>query len=90
MKLLVEYFGSGVLEKHTQFPSVTVVIVKFSDIIEKIIPFFNLYPLIGIKQNDFLDWCKVSKLMTEGSQFTIEGLNLIRQIKDGMNKNRKK
>ena len=90
IQLIIKYFKSGVLEKHTQFPAVTLVIVKFSDLIEKIIPFFELYPLIGIKQKDFLDWCKIARLMNDGSHLTIEGLNLIRQIKDGMNKGRPK
>ena len=90
IEVLTKYFGSGVIEKHTQFPAVTLVIVKFTDIIEKVIPFFELYPLIGIKQKDFLDWCKVARLMNGGSHLTIEGLNLIRTIKDGMNKGRSK
>ena len=88
IELIMKYFGSGKIEKHTQFPSVTLVIVKFSDLIEKVIPFFELYPLIGIKQNDFLDWCNAAKLITDGSHLTIEGLNLIRIIKEGMNKGR--
>jgi len=90
IEVLIRYFGSGVIEKHTQFPAVTLVIVKFSDIIEKVIPFFELYPLIGIKQKDFLDWCEVARLMNGGSHLTIEGLNIIRTIKDGMNKGRPK
>ena len=90
IEVLIKYFGSGVLEKHTQFQAVTLVIVKFSDIKEKIIPFFESYPLLGVKQNDYLDWCRAAKLMNDGSHLTIEGLNLIRTIKDGMNKGRSK
>ena len=44
----------------------------------------------GVKQNDYLDWCKVAKLMNDGLHLTIDGLNLIRTIKDGMNKGRSK
>ena len=62
----------------------------FKTITEKVIPFFEMYPLVGIKQNDFLDWCKVAKLMSNKSHLTIEGLNLIRTIKGGMNKGRPK
>ena len=90
IEVLIKYFGSGVLEKHTQFQAVTLVIVKFSDIKEKIIPFFESYPLIGIKQKDFLDWCKIAILMKDKLHLTPEGLNLIRTIKDGMNKGRPK
>ena len=90
IEVLRNYFGSGVIEKHTQFPAVTLVIVKFSDIIEKVIPFFESYPLIGIKQKDFLDWCKIAKLMKDKLHLTPEGLNVIRNIKNGMNNSRPK
>nr|YP_010691077.1 LAGLIDADG endonuclease [Phellinus igniarius]WBU93178.1 LAGLIDADG endonuclease [Phellinus igniarius] len=90
IEVLIKYFGSGVTEKHTQFPTITLVIVKFSHIIEKVIPFFELYPLIGVKQRDFLDWCKIARLMKDKLHLTPEGLNLIRTIKDGMNKGRPK
>ncbi len=91
IEVLNNYFGgAGVIEKHSQFPAVTLVIVKFSHVIEKIIPFFELYPIIGVKQKDFLDWCEVAKLMTSGTHLTIEGLNLIRTFKAGMNKGRPK
>jgi LAGLIDADG endonuclease len=90
IEVLKRYFDSGVIEKHTQFSAVTLVIVKFVDIIEKVIPFFELYPLMGIKQTDYLDWCKIAKLMNDRSHLTIEGLNIIRSIKDGMNKSRPK
>jgi hypothetical protein len=45
---------------------------------------------MGIKQKDYLDWCKIAKLMNDRSHLTIEGLNIIRSIKDGMNKSRPK
>lgn len=86
----MEYFGPncGVIEKHTKNPAVSVVIVKFSIIITKIIPFFKKYTLSGQKNYDFLDWCKVSKIMSEGSHLTIIGFNLICAIKNGMNRGR--
>ena len=54
------------------------------------IPFFELYPLIGIKQKDFLDWCKVARLMKDKLHLTHEGLNVIWTIKKGMNNSRPK
>jgi hypothetical protein len=90
IELLIKYFGSGIKEKHTKFPAVTLVIVRFSHITEKIIPFFELYPLISTKQLDYLDWCKIAKLMIDGHHLTSDGLNLILKLKAGMNKWRKK
>lgn len=86
----MEYFGSGVIEKHTQFKSITLVIIKFSDIFTKVIPFFELYPLKGIKQKDFLDWCNAANKVKTKLHLTTEGLNLIRNIKQGMNNGRTK
>jgi hypothetical protein len=45
--------------------------------------------LIGIKELDYLDFCKIAKFMVDNRHLTIEGLNLIRTIKAGMNKGRK-
>ena len=90
IELLIKYFEWGTIEKHSKFPAITLTITKFSVICKKIIPFFELYTLIGQKNLDYLDWCKISKLMSEGSHLTIQGLKLIRDIKEGMNKGRKK
>lgn len=87
LEILQKYFNSGVLEKHLKFPAITLVIVKFSSINEIVLPFFEQYPLFGIKQLDFLDWCKIAKLMNH--PLTIENLNLIKTIKSKMNTGRK-
>jgi hypothetical protein len=50
---------------------------------------FEKYPILGVKNLDYFDWCKVVKLMNEGKHLTNEGLNLIREIKSGMNTGRK-
>jgi LAGLIDADG DNA endonuclease family protein len=89
MELITKYLNSGNIYRLDKRPMVSLTIVKYSDITNLIIPFFKKYPVLGIKQNDFSDWCKVAKLMNDGSHLTIEGLNLIRTIKEGMNKGRK-
>jgi hypothetical protein len=50
---------------------------------------FNKYPIVGVKELDYLDWCKVAKLMNDERHFTVEGLELIRKIKSKMNTGRK-
>jgi hypothetical protein len=88
IEVIMKYFGSGSVEKHTKHPAVTLVINKFTTVTEKIIPFFESYPLVGVKKNDFLDWCTVAKLMNNKAHLTQDGFNLIRTIKSGMNKGR--
>ena len=64
-------------------------VTKIKDITSKIIPFFNNYPILGLKNLDYLDWCRIAKLKNEGVHLTFEGLEEISKIKSGMNRGRK-
>lgn len=86
LKSFVQLFGCGNVYK--QSPSSNVedfLVTKFSDITEKIIPIFESYPLIGVKNKDFQDFKKVAELMKSKSHLTPEGLDKIRNIKLKMN-----
>jgi LAGLIDADG endonuclease len=87
MELLIKYFGAGRIENSRQV--VNFVVGNFSDLTQIIIPFFKKYPLVGIKQLDYLDWCKIANLMTLRSHLKPEGLEEIRILKAGMNTGRK-
>jgi len=89
LELIIKYLGSGKIYKFTRNPAVSLTIVKYYDITNLIIPFFETNPLLGVKQLDYLDWCKIAKLMNLGSHLTIEGLELILKFKVGMNTGRK-
>jgi hypothetical protein len=88
MENLVKYFECGKIYKYNGKFAVNLTIVDFSDITNIIVPFFKEYPLVGIKLYDYLDWCKIHKLMINRSHLTVEGINSIREIKYGMNKGR--
>ena len=64
-------------------------VTRFKDIVHKIIPFFREYKILGVKSQDFADWCQVAELIKEKKHLMEEGLKEIRRIKAGMNKNRK-
>jgi hypothetical protein len=89
INLIRKYFNAGILEKHIKFPLLTLVIVKFSDITEKIIPFFDSYLLVGTKREDYSDWCKIARLMSGNLHLTKDGFDLIQKLRSGMNKRRK-
>ena len=55
MELIINYFGAGRLEKEQRGTVYNLVISKFSDLDQKIIPFFNQYPIQGIKNLDYQD-----------------------------------
>jgi hypothetical protein len=62
-------------------------ITKF-DVIIKIIQMFKEAPILGIKQLDFNDFCKVADQILEKKHLTQEGLDSIFKIKSQMNKGR--
>ena len=55
---------------------------------DKIIPFFEKYPIKGVKALDYADFCKVAELMKNKAHLTEHGLEEIRKIKSGMNRGR--
>lgn len=86
MKGLIEYFECGNI--HLKKEKVNFAVQKYSNLTDKIIPFFKKYPVIGEKSKDFADFCKVAELMKTKTHLTQEGLDQIRLIKVGMNRSR--
>lgn len=66
--------------------SVKLSLTKLDHIIEIIIPFFNKYPLIGLKTVDFDLFKEVAILIENKDHLTESGLNKILTIKEQMNK----
>jgi LAGLIDADG endonuclease len=55
MEVLIKYLESGSIYKYPGEPAVSLTIVNFSDITDKIIPLFDKNPLVGVKLYDYLD-----------------------------------
>lgn len=86
MKSLVNYFGFGkayTYRSNTEFKS-----QSLANNYEKVIPFFQKYPILGVKSLDFKDWCQVANLINNKAHLTKEGFKNIRKIKAGMNNGR--
>lgn len=88
LKKIQEIFECGRIEINNKGYAFFV-ISSFKDITEKLIPFFNKYPLIGDKNKSLEDFVTVVELMKENKHLTKNGLEKIKQIKAGMNKGRK-
>lgn len=87
LKSLIDYFGCGILYKNRE--TFELVFTNFTEIKDKIIPFFVKYPVAGVKYLDFNDFCKVANIMSEDKgHLTFEGRDAILKIKEGMNTGR--
>lgn len=80
--------GCGVYYPRSNREEGNFTVAKFSDIEQKIIPFFKNYPLHGVKCLDYLDFCKAVEIIKVKGHLTEEGLANIEQIKSGMNTKR--
>lgn len=89
MRSIACYLGCGNLYSVKTRKVTDYCVGKYSDLTEKIIPFFEKYRIIGEKSQDFADFCRVALLMKDRKHLTVEGLNQIKKkIKANMNKGR--
>jgi hypothetical protein len=54
---------------------------NITEINNKIIPFFNKYPLMGLKLLSYKDWCKAAEIIKGKGHLTSIGLDMIIKIK---------
>lgn len=87
MQAVASYFGCGKVNQDSK--AAYFVVQRLTDIKDIIIPFFDKYPLLGVKVNDYADFKSVANLMVGKAHLTKEGLETIRDIKNGMNTKRK-
>ena len=60
-------------------------VTRISDITDKIVPFFDRYPIWGAKAKDFEDFKEASVLIKSKAHLIKEGLDKILLIKSRMN-----
>ena len=85
---LVQYLDCGRTRLDPRGSVIYFIVTRLSDIVEKILPFFEKYPLVGVKALNFGDFYKVASVMKAKGHLTKEGLGEIIKIKDGMNTGR--
>jgi hypothetical protein len=89
MEILTKELKCGSVYKHSE-NAVVLKIFVFRDIINKIIPLFNKYHIIGVKYKDYRDFILVADMMLKKEHLTEEGINKIIKIKMNMNSNKAK
>ena len=88
LKSLVDYLDCGnYLVKRGTVGNF--IVTKFSDNLEKIIPLFEAYPVLGEKAKDFEAWVKVAEIIKTKAHLTREGLDAILKIKTEMEESRR-
>jgi hypothetical protein len=88
MQKFINFFGCGRLRLRPRGEAVDFLVTKIKDLNDKVIPFFEKIPLQGLKSKNFSDFHKAADILKIKRHLTLEGLDKIRQIKDGMNSRR--
>lgn len=83
MVRLQNFFSCGKINSDKK--ATYLVVRRLSWITDIVIPFFDKYTIKGNKLKDYEDFKLVAQLMNSKAHFTKEGLEQIRNIKNGMN-----
>ena len=87
MERIASYFNCGKVTE-TLRGEVNFDVHKFSDNYDIILPFFDKYPIHGVKALDLKGWKIVAELIKIKGHLTKEGVEKIIKIKSDMNKSR--
>jgi LAGLIDADG DNA endonuclease family protein len=85
LEKFITTFECGRIELKLSRSAVYLVVTKFQDITDKIIPFFDKYTIKGVKASDYSDFKKVAMLITKKAHLTDKGISEIKLIKSNMN-----
>lgn len=86
MENIVTYLKCGYLSVRGDI--IDFKVTNFKDILEKILPIFDKYPLLGVKQKYFQAFKLAGEIIRNKEHLTEERLSKIRDIKSTMNKGR--
>lgn len=86
--LIKNYFGVGSILKRVRDGRSSAIysVQSLNDLVTKIIPHFNNFPMLTQKQADFLLFCKAIDLILTKKHLNLDGFNLIISIRSSMNK----
>jgi len=86
LKSLVSYFNCGGITLRPT--ALDFRITAFADLVNKIIPFFDKYPIEGVKAKDYADFKLAVEIVKRKDHLTEKGLEELIKIKAGMNTGR--
>ena len=92
MQLFIQFFSCGKVEVRSNIstPRCDFIVQDTFSLLDKIISHFDLYPLLNLKQEDFLCFRESLLLIKEKKHLTRKGLDRIKSLNLEMNSNRLK
>jgi hypothetical protein len=90
MKLFITFFNCGVLNirSNPATPRCDFIVQDKNSILEKIIPHFESYPMLNLKQKDFLCFKESMNVIKLNQHLDIQGLEKIKNLSLEMNSKR--
>lgn len=88
LQKFISFFNCGLLKKDSRYSTYSFKVSNHKDIIEKIVPFFEVYSIKGVKALDFIDWAKGVEIIKSKKHLTVSGINELQTIKGNMNTKR--
>ena len=80
------YLGCGIINKYKNRDVCELVVAKIDDIIMKIIPFFEKYPIKGSKYNNYIYFKEAAFIIKNKQHLTNNGMDRIKELKGIINK----
>ena len=90
LELFQDCFGCGTIRPDRSDKTVKYEVRSVSELVERVIPHFEHYPLISGKRHDFERFAEICRMMNRGEHLTKEGFNRIVQMSAQINISGKK
>ena len=90
LEILQRFFGCGSIYRNKRFDNhkedlLVYNVFRWDDLRERIVPFFEAYPLVTAKRKDFLIFKEVLQMMDRRQHLSIDGLREIARLTEKMN-----
>jgi hypothetical protein len=90
IKLFIKFFGCGSIRVRSNSLMCDYIVQDTTNLLEKIIPHFDSYPVLNLKQEDYKCFKDCMIMLKLKQHLTQEGLNKIKSLNLEMNSNRLK
>ena len=81
LESIIKYLNCGRVNIRSTNLAIDYLLTTHNDVNNKLIPFFQEYPLQSVKIKDYLDFCKVINLINNKEHLTKEGVEKIKILK---------